>query len=100
MSILTTKYTQNLLVEDQIKLEDEVIFKDPYDLFYGVITNFKSRTSIFAYIFTNEILLKDELLGVWENDDTLTFNDIVPLDKTETSLRSDGVFFRVCINLQ
>ena len=48
ISVVTTKYTQNLLVEEQIKLEDNLILKDPYDLFYGTITNFKSNTAFYA----------------------------------------------------
>ena len=76
---MTTKYTQNLLVEDQIKLEDEIIKRDPNDLFYGVITSFKARTSIFAFIYTNEISLKDDLHGIWEKDNIETFNDIVAM---------------------
>ena len=70
-----------------MKLEGEVVLNSPYDLFYGVLTDFKSVTSIFAYVFTNEILMKDDLHGVWERDVQKIFNDIVPLDKTLTPVR-------------
>lgn len=72
----------------------------PYDLFFGVIPDFRSCTSIFAYVYSHEILMKDALHGIWEVDIEKIFNDIVQMDKTQTPVRADGVFFRISINLQ
>ena len=81
ISVITAKNTQNLLVEEKFKMDDDLILKSPSDLFYSVITDFKSETSLFAYIYTNEIHLEDELHGVWESKNDVYFNDIVVEDK-------------------
>ena len=51
-----------------MELPDKIIEKSPNDLFYGVVTNFKSKLSLFSFIVTNELHLKDDLHGIWETD--------------------------------
>ena len=64
-------------MDNKVKLTDDMIVSGLYDLFWGVIPDFRSCTSIWAYVYTHEILLKDDLHGIWEKDVKLVFNDIV-----------------------
>jgi hypothetical protein len=64
-SVMSKQSLQNILL-DYESLNEPLISRSAYDLFYGTLSNHKTTQGLDVGVSINEIITEDGILGVWD----------------------------------